>query len=323
MELKQLQYFRVVAETENITRAADALFVSQPALSRIIRRLEEDVGFALFSRRSSHIHLTEAGRVFLAGVSQALDTLDSSLLNSQQIAGVSRQALSVDSSFAMIHEDIIVRLHDKFPQTQIQFSVLPAKQSLERLVSGDADFALIPRQKFPPEIEWKPLMNEEMLILVMEDHPKYGKKYITLKELEQYGIVTDGVEYTPVEIEEAAAKYGIRLNILFSSNIRQQRDVFQKSSAGVQFVPAGTVYRNHEYMSRILTPSPAISTSMVSPIRVIPSIFKRELGIAYTRNLPQSIVRKSFMELVEDYFSDLQKQTDEYITREYGVIDSR
>src|SRR5437762_37615 len=65
MELRHLRYFIAVAEEENVSRAALKLHVSQPALSRQIRDLEEELGFPLLERSAKSVRLTEAGRVFL------------------------------------------------------------------------------------------------------------------------------------------------------------------------------------------------------------------------------------------------------------------
>src|SRR5437879_12829971 len=79
MELRHLRYFIGVAEEENVSRAALKLHVSQPALSRQIRDLEEELGFSLFERSAKSVRLTEAGRTFLnearAGLQRGGDTV--------------------------------------------------------------------------------------------------------------------------------------------------------------------------------------------------------------------------------------------------------
>src|SRR3954452_3935003 len=72
VELRHLRYFVAVAELENVSRAALKLHVSQPALSRQIRDLEEELGFPLLERSAKSVRLTEAGRVFLEESREAL-----------------------------------------------------------------------------------------------------------------------------------------------------------------------------------------------------------------------------------------------------------
>ena len=74
MELTQLQYFRTVARIQNITRAAKALHISQPALSRAISRLEEELDASLFERSGNRITLSPSGVAFLNRVDQIFNS---------------------------------------------------------------------------------------------------------------------------------------------------------------------------------------------------------------------------------------------------------
>lgn len=79
MDLNQLHYFIAVAETENLTKAAQKLFITQPALSRAISRLETELGLKLFDRKAHSLILNSNGQLFLQHVSMALDSLDSGI----------------------------------------------------------------------------------------------------------------------------------------------------------------------------------------------------------------------------------------------------
>lgn len=76
MTMNQLRYFRVLAHTEHYGRAADALYIAQPTLSRAIALLEEELDVELFSKQGRNITLTHAGRVFLEYVEQSLTVLE-------------------------------------------------------------------------------------------------------------------------------------------------------------------------------------------------------------------------------------------------------
>src|SRR5437868_2434165 len=86
MELRHLRYFVAVAEAENVSRAALKLHVSQPALSRQIRDLEEELGFNLLERSAKSVRLTEAGRVFLAESRAVLARVNDAVNAARQIA---------------------------------------------------------------------------------------------------------------------------------------------------------------------------------------------------------------------------------------------
>src|SRR5215208_3528437 len=86
MELRHLRYFVAVAQEENVSRAALKLHVSQPALSRQIRDLEEELGFLLLERSAKAVRLTEAGREFLAGARRVLQTADEAVTAARETA---------------------------------------------------------------------------------------------------------------------------------------------------------------------------------------------------------------------------------------------
>ena len=73
MELRQLRYFTAVARAQNFTRAAEALRIAQPPLSRQIQQFEEELGLVLFERGSRPVRLTEAGRLVYEQAMQVLE----------------------------------------------------------------------------------------------------------------------------------------------------------------------------------------------------------------------------------------------------------
>src|SRR5436309_14513710 len=87
MELRHLRYFVAVAEAENVLRAAtQKLHVSQPAVSRQIRDLEDELGVQLFQRTGKAVSLTDAGRVFLREARAVLERIDEAVKNVRAFA---------------------------------------------------------------------------------------------------------------------------------------------------------------------------------------------------------------------------------------------
>src|SRR4051812_49418284 len=86
MELRHLRYFVAVAEQENVTRAALKLHVSQPALSRQVRDLEDELGFSLFERAANSMRLTTGGQAFLSEARAVLERADAAVKKARAIA---------------------------------------------------------------------------------------------------------------------------------------------------------------------------------------------------------------------------------------------
>jgi DNA-binding transcriptional LysR family regulator len=95
MELRHLRYFIAAAEAENVSRAALKLHVSQPALSRQIRDLEDELGFLLLERSAKSVRLTEAGRVFLTEARAALKRVEDGVIAARAVATGGRSELHV------------------------------------------------------------------------------------------------------------------------------------------------------------------------------------------------------------------------------------
>src|SRR6185369_11733486 len=95
VELRHLRYFVAVAEMENVSRAALKLHLSQPALSRQIRDLEEELGFTLLDRGAKSVTLTDAGRVFLTEARTVLDRADAAVDAARAVATGLREELHI------------------------------------------------------------------------------------------------------------------------------------------------------------------------------------------------------------------------------------
>src|SRR5437870_12766573 len=86
VELRHLRYFVAVAEMENVSRAALKLHVSQPALSRQIRDLEDELGFSLLERTAKSVRLTDAGRAFLDEARAVIQLSQQAVRNARAVA---------------------------------------------------------------------------------------------------------------------------------------------------------------------------------------------------------------------------------------------
>src|SRR5437867_11595942 len=98
VELRHLRYFVAVAELENVSRAALKLHVSQPALSRQIRDLEDEIGFSLLERTAKSVRLTDAGRAFLDNARTLLQSADEAVTKARAVANAEPTELRVGYS---------------------------------------------------------------------------------------------------------------------------------------------------------------------------------------------------------------------------------
>ncbi|ADB30362.1 transcriptional regulator, LysR family [Kribbella flavida DSM 17836] len=146
-EIRELRYFRAVAEDLNITRAAERLGIAQPPLSRAIRQLEHRLGVGLFDRSGPRLVLTDAGETLLKESGQVLDALDAAVRRTQR-AGLSSQELIVTAkpgvATELLHRVVAeLRAGEDLPGIRVVVSGFGQQADMVR--DGRADVALVSR----------------------------------------------------------------------------------------------------------------------------------------------------------------------------------
>jgi DNA-binding transcriptional LysR family regulator len=188
MEFHQLRYFVAAAEELSISAAAVRLHVTQPALSRQIAVLEDELGVALFDRIKKRIHLTDAGRFFLPKARQLICDAETGAQQVKEQFGNARRTLRL--GFLSIFLDDLVapavrEFRQRHPKAQVSLFELPPRAQLERLRAHELDAAILgnleesDRQLFIV----KRLSRNHMAAVLPADHPLAGKKTIKLSQL--------------------------------------------------------------------------------------------------------------------------------------------
>ena len=189
MELQQLKYFRVAAELQHVTRAAEKLFVSQSAISRAITQLEEELGVQLFNRQGRAIVLTRYGKLFLDYVIRAQNVLETA----RQVIGEETGPESGTISLGFLPSlglELVPRLireyRRRYPRIQFTLVQSPAQTLMGHLHDGRVDLCLSVLGMFdPPGVRWTPLHNEPLVIVLPKTHRLASRRSLRLKELDQ------------------------------------------------------------------------------------------------------------------------------------------
>jgi len=183
MELLQLQYFRTVARWEHMTRAAQELHIAQPALSKTIARLEEDVGVPLFDRQGGRIRLNAFGSMFLAKVEAALSLLEEAKREVAERAGLEQGSIRLATSTLTRLTEPLRDFLAAHPDVNMQISQADSMEEMtEWIESGEADigFTVMPIDK--KGIAQAKVMTEDLYLVVSRKHRLAGKPAIRLRD---------------------------------------------------------------------------------------------------------------------------------------------
>jgi len=175
MELRHLRYFVAAAEAENVSRAAVRLHVSQPALSRQIRDLEEELGFPLFERSAKSVRLTEAGRTFVVEARAVLARAEEAVHSARVIANGERGEVHIGyapSPMARIVPATLRLFQEQFPKVRVRLHDLSTEEMLTGIGEGKLQMALLvrPIRTMLRGLHFEELAHDTMCLAVPPDH---------------------------------------------------------------------------------------------------------------------------------------------------------
>lgn len=194
MNLNQLYYFQKVAKLQHYHQAARELNISQPSLSRSISNLEEELGLQLFKKNGRNIELTKYGKVFLEHVNRILEEVKIAEDKMRSFAASSGGHIDIGYVFPLAKSYIphLVRSFLNREQNQkITFSLNQeiTKDLIRALKTEKYDVIFGSKVPEESEIEFIPVVNQEMVIIVPPGHPLKYKKPLLLEDLTEYPII--------------------------------------------------------------------------------------------------------------------------------------
>lgn len=222
MELRHLRSFVAAAELEHFGRAAERLHIVQPALSRQIRELEEEIGAPLFTRLKRGVRLTSAGRALREEARQVLGQLDDSLARVRAVASGREGLLRIGFVDTAVYSPALPKLFDRFrrrhPGVRLELLQRTSLAQAELLRRGEIDLAFVYN---PPErlgaLEARPLWREHILLAVPARHPLAKRRSVRLADLRDEAFVWIPRDLSPAYYDlvfRNCAAAGFRPNIV-------------------------------------------------------------------------------------------------------------
>jgi len=188
MELIQLKYFKTVAQTGKISDAAQALFISAPALSTSISRLEKELGVPLFDRTGNKITLNQQGQIFLRYVNQIFSNLECAKTELKQSLMHQGQHISIASVASAQWVDLITAFSQENPHFTLSCTSLTQNELSSGGLQAQHNFLFAANEDIPPfylnELESAVLFRDYPVIMVNPDHPLAKLKSIDLQQLQ-------------------------------------------------------------------------------------------------------------------------------------------
>jgi LysR family transcriptional regulator, benzoate and cis,cis-muconate-responsive activator of ben and cat genes len=185
MELRQLRYFVAVAETGNISRAAQKIFLTQPALSRQIKALEEELGQCLLERQAHSVRLTPAGQTLLREARELLRQADMVVERVRTAGHTLRVRIGYAPSLATgLLSTAVEAFTQKHPAAGVEMLDLSTKEMRTDLESGELDLALtVGNQRDTKGVKWTRLVLTPWQLAVHENHRLWRQARVSPAEV--------------------------------------------------------------------------------------------------------------------------------------------
>lgn len=174
MQLQQLRTFYEVATTGSFTRAAQRLYLSQPAVTQQVRALEAELGFPLVERRGRRIQLTRAGAALLAYPPRLLALLDEGLNAAREAAGRSEQTLRLgagDTVATYLLPDVIRDFNARRPEAALRLVVGNTERLLEAVLGNEVELAIWARQEKHDLLVQHPFGHAPLVAVIQPNDP--------------------------------------------------------------------------------------------------------------------------------------------------------
>lgn len=291
MELRQLRYFKALAEGESLTRVANSLYITPPALSTTISRLEEELNTRLFDRGKTMV-LNENGQAFLSYVSNALESLDRGCHFLKEKDDICQTQLSAGVASDAIWFDMFLEFMERFPNINLSQRVIDLRTFRSDDLLNKYDIILAA----PGDISTEKLhsiilySDDAPMIMASKKHPIFSVHRIMLQDLREAGFIalpkgTSSRRY----FDELFDVAGFRPNIVAECSV-QMRKMLIKQGRGIGIATSHT--------SRLNT-DPDISF-----IEITSPVYRRSQAIFWHDKRYQNSAFKLFRKFATERFQN-------------------
>jgi DNA-binding transcriptional LysR family regulator len=242
MDLHSLQAFVEVARQGSFSAAAEALFVTQPAISKRVKALEEELGTSLFDRIGIKTGLTEAGRALFPRAKQLLDEAEDMRRFASSLSATVTGSLVMGTSHHIgLHRlpPVLKAFRADYPAVSLDIRFMDSERACHAVESGDLELAIVTLPSaVPVNLEVEGIWTDRLHVVTEPDHPLNTGRKIPLEELVTYPCVLPGSStYTHSILKEAIDGLGLDLNVNMTTNYLETLKMLVKTGFGWSLIP--------------------------------------------------------------------------------------
>lgn len=223
MDIRSLEYCATIARLGSFTKAAETLYVAQPALSIAIRKLEDELGVPLFVRQPRRVTPTAEGELLLRRAERVFQELDSLRRELRDVAELKQGEVKIalPPMFGIqFFPQLMVDFRAAYPGLTLTVTEGGADDIRRLLDSGEIDLGMLDARRVPAGWQQVPAVDDEMVLCVSPDHPLAAREWVTAKDLDGLDMVLLDHTFLHRHILDAMCDAaGVRYQVVLQCNL--------------------------------------------------------------------------------------------------------
>lgn len=283
MDTQSLQAFIEVAETRSFSKAGERLHLSQPAISKRIAVLEEQLGSALFDRVGRQVALTDAGRTLLPYARRALQDMEDGRRALSHLSGKVGGRLSIGTSHHIgLHRlpPVLRAFTGRYPEVDLDIHFMDSEDACEAVVQGKLELGIVtlPTQAIP-QLETVLVWPDPLAVVVMPRHPLLKLKKPRLADLAQHpAVLPDEHTYTHRIVKEALQAHGVQPRIRLATNYLETLKMLVAIGLGWSVLPRSML------------------DETIAPLAIPELEMRRDLGVVWHERRTLSVSARALLD---------------------------
>ena len=241
--LRQLQAFCYAASLGSMTRAAERLLISQPAVSLHVRELEHELDTTLFERSGPRIALSPAGERFYrlaVPLVEGMDGLDRELARAlDNLDSGELRVASGDAGVNFLLPRVFQRLRRDHPGIRVHLTTCRLGVGLDRLLAGEVELVLGPREPVSAEFEYRPVLSHDLVLITPRGHPLAGRSSVTPEEIASSPVIVPDLVIHSRRVGQGLLRhFDLEANVIIEVGGWEVVEHYVAAGLGVAFCPS-------------------------------------------------------------------------------------
>lgn len=311
MELSQLEYFKVVAQHKNLTQAAEALHITQSALSKSMAKLELDLSAPLFDREGGYLRLSKAGRAFLIWCNTALNAIDSGRREIHDISERGAGDVHVAISEAIFVRHLAREFLETHKNANLSIVLMSNEQMRTGMREGTLDFVVSRGPIVGKDIFWHPMYEDTLYALMPPSHPLASRRCLRMEDLAQELFIVGDVNTAMVSYTyDVCHRAGFTPKIRYQGHESDVASMMLALDNAIMLAFASTTHGVSAELPAGAPPVPGGRGRDVYDLVLVPIVDAQgiePLGLGFRSGRYQSAAVLDFYEMLETYYKNLPK----------------